>query len=204
MKPREIALCGMFLALAGVVHFLLRFTVVFTGGIQMAVSIAIYCLIALLIPMGLAEASLVGIVNGIVLMVATAAPFPLANIPSHFSGLVSAKLLTDAFKGNERKLSPLKVSLIVGIATTISFLLFIIPAYYGILHLSGLANTAMPVTKGILAGRITFLAYASASFMAIYLPTVIANVIISPILYEALRPGLVRYGFIAESRDEAS
>jgi len=204
LKPREIALCGMFLALAGVVHFLLRFTVVFTGGIQMAVSIAIYCLIALLIPMGLAEASLVGIVNGIVLMVATAAPFPLANIPSHFSGLVSAKLLTDAFKGNERKLSPLKVSLIVGIATTISFLLFIIPAYYGILHLSGLANTAMPVTKGILAGRITFLAYASASFMAIYLPTVIANVIISPILYEALRPGLVRYGFIAESRDEPS
>ncbi len=200
MRSREIALCGMFLALAGVVHFLLRFTVVLTGGIQMAVSIAIYCLIALLIPMSLAEASLVGLVNGIVLMVATAAPFPLANIPSHFSGLVSAKLLTDAFKGNERKLSPLKVSLIVGIATTASFLLFIIPAYYGILYLPSFANTAIPVARGILAGAVTFFAYASASFSIIYIPTVIANLIISPVLYEALRPGLARYGFITEPK----
>lgn len=146
MKTREIALCGMFLALAGVIHFLLRFTVAFTGGIQMAVSIAVYCLIALLVPMTLTESSFVGLVNGIVLMVATASPFPLANIPSHFSGLVSAKLLADLFKAKTQKLSPLKVSLIVGIATTFSLMLFVIPAYYGILNLSSFANTTKPVS----------------------------------------------------------
>lgn len=198
MKPREIALCGMFLALAGVVHFLLRFTVAFTGGIQMAVSIAVYCLIGLLVPMTLAEASFVGVVNGIVLMVATASPFPLANIPSHYSGLVSAKLLADLFKARTQKLSPLKVSIIVAIATTFSLFLFVIPAYYGILSLSSFANTAVPVVKGILAGQVTFWAYLSSSLMLIYVPTVIANIILSPILYEAARPALIRYGFISK------
>jgi len=199
LKTREIALCGMFLALAGVIHFLLRFTVAFTGGIQMAVSIAVYCLIALLVPMTLAESSFVGLVNGIVLMVATASPFPLANIPSHFSGLVSAKLLADLFKAKTQKLSPLKVSLIVGIATTFSLMLFVIPAYYGILNLSSFANTAIPVVKGIMTGQVTFWAYLSSSLMMIYVPTVIANVILSPVLYEAVRPALIRYGFIAKS-----
>jgi hypothetical protein len=92
MNSKEIALSGGLILLAWMVHYLMRFTESITGELQAAVSISVYCLIVLLFRISFLEASVAGLVTGVVLMTATASPFPLANIPSHWAGLVSCKL----------------------------------------------------------------------------------------------------------------
>jgi hypothetical protein len=187
MNNREMAFCLFIIALAGIFHFLMRFTVSFTGEMQATVSIAVYCMIALLIPMSMKEANVVGFVTGLVLMTATAAPFPLANIPSHWCGLLSCKIVADKFRGDKKMLGAGVVSSAVLIAAVVSFFLFVIASYYGILALPDFAREGMPVVGAVLAGKVSFGAFLSESLLKIGIPTMIVNAAIAPVLYSIAR-----------------
>lgn len=190
MNKREIALCLFIISLAWIFHFLMRFTVSVTGELQAAVSIAVYCLIALLIPMSMKEANVVGLGLGLVLMTATAAPYPLANIPSHWGGLVSCKIVTDRLRKDEEKLGAGAVSCAVLIATAVSFFLFVIASYYGILALPNLAHEGMPIVGAVLAGKVSFGAFMSESLLKIGVLTMVVNAIFAPVLYSIARRGV--------------
>ncbi len=193
MNAKEAAICGALIALSWIVHFLMRFTESITGELQAAVSISVYCLIVLLIRMSLLEASVVGLTTGVVLMTATASPFPLANIPSHWAGLVSCKIIADKMRGAEGELRPSSVSIAVLLATAVSFSVFVLASYYGILSFPDLAKGGAGVTEAVLDGRLTFGAFVTASLFKVGIPTMASNAVLSPILYSIASRGMSRW-----------
>jgi hypothetical protein len=79
------------------------------------------------------EACVVGLGTGVVLMTATASPFPLANIPSHWAGMVSCKIVADKMRGGKGELRPSAVLAAFLLATAASFSVFVLSSYFGIL-----------------------------------------------------------------------
>lgn len=187
MNSKDVALCGVLIALAWMAHFLMRFTESITGELQVAVSISFYCLIVLLIRMSLSEASVVGLATGLVLTTATASPFPLANIPSHWAGMVSCKIVADRLRGEGGALRPSAVSVAVLLATVASFLVFVLASYYGILTFPDLAKGSSGVIEAVRDGRLTLGAFATPSLFKVGIPTMVANAILAPILYAIAR-----------------
>ncbi len=187
MNSKEVALCCVLIALAWMAHFLMRFTESITGELQVAVSISFYCMIVLLIRMSLSEASVAGLATGLVLTTATASPFPLANIPSHWGGLVSCKLFADRLRGDGGALRPSTVSVAVLLATVSSFLVFVLASYYGILTFPDLAKGSSGVIEAVRNGRLTLGAFATPSLLKVGIPTMVANAILAPILYAIAR-----------------
>lgn len=76
----------------------------------------------------LSEASAVGLAAGLALATATAAPFPLANIPAHMAGIVSCKIAADKLRSGEGELRPAAVLASVVVATATSFFAFVTPS----------------------------------------------------------------------------
>ncbi|HOO53684.1 MAG TPA: hypothetical protein PLX30_05540 [Methanothrix sp.] len=183
MNSKEIALCGGLILLAWMVHYLMRFTESITGELQAAVSISVYCLIVLLFRISFLEASVAGLVTGVALMTATASPFPLANIPSHWAGLVSCKPFADRMRGEGGALRPSSVSVAVLLATVASFLVFVLVSYYGILTFPDLARGSSGVIGAVLDGGLTLGAFATPSLFKVGIPTMVANAVLAPILY---------------------
>ncbi len=194
MNSKEIALSGGLIALAWIVHYLMRFTESITGELQAAVSISVYCLIVLLFRTSLLEATVAGLATGLVLMTATASPFPLANIPSHWAGLVSCKIFADRMRGDGGALRPSAVFVAVLMATAASFLVFVIASYYGILILPELARGSSGVIEAVLEGRLTFGAFATPSLFKVGMPTMVANAVLSPMLYILARRVISKWG----------
>lgn len=194
MNSKEIALCGILIALAWLVHFLMRFSESITGELQVAVSISVYCLIVLLIRMSFLEASIVGLTTGVVLMTATASPFPLANIPSHWAGMVSCKIVADKMRDGEGKLRLSAVSVAVLLATAVSFSVFVLASYYGILLFPGLAKGGLSMIDAIIDGRLTLGAFVTTSLLKVGIPTIVSNAVLSPILYSLAMRGISRWG----------
>ena len=183
MNSREIALTGLLIALAWSVHYLMRFTGSITGELQFGIAISFYCLIVLLIRMSLSEASIVGLAAGLALATATAAPFPLANVPAHMAGIISCKIAADRLKGEDGSLRPAAVSAAVVMATAASFAAFVLASYYGILSFPELARGGAGIVEAIADGRVGLAAFVTPSLMKVGLPTMASNAILSPILY---------------------
>jgi hypothetical protein len=194
MNSKEIALSGGLIALAWIVHYLMRFTESVTGELQAAVSISVYCLIVLIFRISFLEASVAGLLTGVVLMTATASPFPLANIPSHWAGLVSCKLFADKMRDEGGALRPSAVFVAVLLATVASFLVFVLASYYGILTFPEMARGSSGVIGAVLDGRLTLVAFATPSLFKVGIPTMVANAVLSPILYILARRGISRWG----------
>jgi hypothetical protein len=194
MNSKEVALCCVLIALAWMAHFLMRFTESITGELQVAVSISFYCMIVLLIRMSLSEASVAGLATGLVLTTATASPFPLANIPSHWAGMVSCKIVADKMRGREEELRSSAVSVAVLLATVVSFSVFVLSSYYGILSFPDLAKGRAGMISAIIDGRLTLGAFATSSLLKVGIPTMVSNAILSPILYFVARRGISKWG----------
>ncbi|KUK45046.1 MAG: hypothetical protein WCY97_03140 [Methanothrix sp.] len=194
MNSKEIALSGGLIALAWLVHFLMRFTESITGELQAAISISFYCLMVLLIRMSLSEATVLGLITGAVLMTATASPFPLANIPSHWAGLVSCKIVADRMRNGAKGLRPSAVSVSVLLATAVSFLVFVLASYFGILTFPDLARGSSGLIEAVLDGRLTLGAFATNSLLKVGIPTMVSNAVISPMLYILARRKYIEVG----------
>jgi len=129
-----------------------------------------------------------------VLATATASPFPLANIPSHWAGMVSCKIVADKMRGGEEELRSSAVSIAVLLATTVSFLVFVLSSYYGILSFPDLARGSSGVIEAVRDGRLTLGAFATPSLFKVGIPTMVSNAVLSPILYILARRRISMWG----------
>jgi hypothetical protein len=198
MNTRQIALAGTLLAIVFLAHAAGRFFQI--GGAQLAPSIAIYTLMALLLAPQMAWGPLVGIALavGVLTMVATSSPFPLANIPAHGAAFLLGCWLTKEWGRGSAELSTGKIVSILGIVLLVSWTLFSTITWLGLLP------TGHPLIGrnfdvfGVVTGQGLALWWLFG-FLTIAVPTYIITLILTPLLYRAVRPGLVRQGMIPAS-----
>lgn len=191
ISTRQIALAAAFLALVFIAHAAGRILQI--GGAQLAPSIAIYVIMALLMAPDLAWVPLcfIGLAVGILTMLATSSPFPLANIPGHGLAFLFAAYLAKRFAINNREASTTQVIINLVLTTIISWTLFSLVTWLG------LANTPFSGRDWVRFGANFGKGYAAwwlSGFLGVGLPTMIISVILGPLLYRAVRPALVRQG----------
>ena len=194
MTTRQIALSGTLLAIVFLAHAAGRFTQI--GGAQFAPSIAIYTLMALLLAPQLSWGPLVGIglATGILTMLATSSPFPPANIPGHGIAFLVAAAMTKAWAADGRELPLGKIIAILTVTLLVSWTLFATVTWFG---LTGTGFTQQSFTRMGMSFGQGIVAWWLAGFVAVGIPSWIIGLILTPLLYRAVRPALVRQGMIA-------
>jgi hypothetical protein len=193
MTTRHIALAGTLLAIVFLAHAAGRFFQI--GGAQLAPSIAIYTLIALLLAPQLAWGPLLGIALavGVLTMVATSSPFPPANIPAHGLAFLLASWLTRRASPGGAALSTGTVVGILAATLLVSWTLFATFTWLGLTG-SGFVNQSFN-RFGVAFGQ-GLLAWWLFGFLGVALPTFVIGLILTPLLYRAVRPVLVRQGML--------
>jgi hypothetical protein len=193
MTIRQISLAAAFLAIVFIAHAAGRILQI--GGAQLAPSIAIYVLMALLMAPSLGWGALTGIAlaTGLLTMLATSSPFPLANIPAHGGSFLLAALLTKLLGGDGRELSTGKVIAIVSIVLFVSWTLFALFTWLGLVGTDFTGRTFSRFGTNFGTG---FIAWWISGFLGVALPTWVIALVLTPLLYRAVRPALVRQGMI--------
>lgn len=197
MNTRQIALAAAFLALVFLAHAAGRFAQI--GGAQIALSIAVYTLMALLMAPSLTWGPLLGIALGvgILTMLATSSPVPWANIPGHGGGFLIAAWMAKQFTSLDEPVGLGMQELILSVATNVAWILFALFTWIGISPASGFHERAFErFGLGFGSG---FFAWFLFGFVGVVIPTWIFGLIVLPILYRAVRPALVRQGMIGTS-----
>ena len=197
MSTRQIALAAVLLALVFIAHASGRILQVV--GAQLAPSIGVYVFMALILAPSLGWGPLVaiGLGVGILTMLATSSPFPPANIPGHGLAFLLAAYLTKMYTGNRnRELTTSQMVTIVTICLLVSWTLFSSISWLGLtgsghalLSRNFNAFNALSLGQGLVAWWIF-------GFLTIAIPTLIIALILTPLLYRAVRPALVRQGMI--------
>lgn len=193
MTTRQIALSGTLLAIVFLAHAAGRFTQI--GGAQFAPSIAIYTLMALLLApqLGWGPLAGIGLATGILTMLATSSPFPPANIPAHGLAFLVAAAMTKMWGADYRDIPLGKIISILTVTLLISWTLFAVVTWAG---LTGTGFTQQPFNRlGLTFGQ-GILAWWMAGFVGVGIPSWIIGLILTPLLYRAVRPALVRQGMI--------
>jgi hypothetical protein len=193
MTMRQIALAGTLLAIVFLAHAAGRFTQI--GGAQLAPSIAIYTLMALLLGPQLGWGPLVGIglATGLLTMLATSSPFPPANIPAHGIGFLLAAALAKAASRQARDYSLATMLGILAAALVVSWTLF---AAFTWLGLAGTPFTSQAFNRYGMSFGTGLLAWWLTGFVGVAIPSYVIGVILLPLLYRAVQPALVRYGML--------
>lgn len=195
MNTRQIALAAAFLALVFLAHAAGRFAQI--GGAQIALSIAVYTLMGLLMAPSLGWGALVGIALGvgILTMLATSSPVPWANIPGHGGGFLVGAWLAKRFEKGAAPLGLGTLELILAITTNVAWVLFALFTWWGISPASGFHERAFE-RFGMAFGS-GFLAWFLFGFVGVVIPTWIFGAIVLPLLYRAVRPAMIRQGMAA-------
>jgi hypothetical protein len=200
MSMRQIALTGTLLAIVFLAHAAGRFTQV--GGAQFAASIGVYTLMAMLLAPQLGWGALAGVAlaTGILCMLATSSPFPLANIPSHGIGFLTAAALAKATYRPDREYGLGTMLGILAVTLLVSWTLFAIPTWLGLTtSVFGTANPAFEARQFQVFGM-TFgqgvVAWWLFGFVSVAIPTYVISAILLPLLYRAVQPALVRQGML--------
>lgn len=195
-RSRRIALTVTLLALVFLAHFAGGFTQI--GGAQVAPSIAIYVLIALLLSpqVGWIPLLAIALAVGVLTMLATLSPFPLANIPAHGIGFLSSAALTRRFAPDGSQLGLSRVVLILGVTLVIAWTIFSVCTWYGVppnhpLHGRIFESMGRSFGQGVRAWWIF-------GFLTIAVPSFLIGLVLTPLLYRAIRPSLVRRGMLSE------
>jgi hypothetical protein len=193
MTTRQIALAGTLLALVFLAHASGRFFQI--GGAQLAPSIAIYTFMALLLAVDLGWAPLIGIglACGILTMIATSSPFPPANIPAHGLAFLLAALLTKQLGRGGRELSVPAIIGIAGITVLFSWTIFAVVTWFGLTGSPFLNQTFSRFGAEFGQGIVAWWLFG---FLGVAVPTFVIAAILTPILYRAVRPMLIRQGMI--------
>ncbi len=194
MSTRQIALAGTLLALVFLAHAAARFTQI--GGAQLAPSIAVYALMALLLANQLAWGPLVGIglLCGVLTMLATSSPFPPANIAAHGLGFLTAAFLAKRLAPGGRDLSVGAIVAVMIITTFVSWTLFAVVTWLG---LSGSPFAQQSWSRFGADFGTGLLAWWISGGLGIGVPTAVIGCILTPLLYRAVRPALIRQGMLA-------
>jgi len=195
-RSRKIAIALTLLVLVFFSHFAGGFTQI--GGAQVAPSIAIYVLMALILGPQLSWAPLLAIAlaTGVLTMFATLSPFPPANVPAHGIGFLVAVGLTRVLAPGGAELSIERVVLILGVTLVISWTIFSTCTWFGVPPSHPLHGRSFD-TLGHSFGR-GVLAWWTFGFLTIAIPSFLIGLVLTPLLYRAIRPSLERRGLLPE------
>ena len=190
MRSKQVALTAVLLTGVFLAHAGARFTQI--GGAQFAPSIAIYLLMAyfLATEMKPEEKVAIAFLVGVLTMIATSSPFPPANIPAHGGGFLVACILTTALLSPAKVLSLTRHMLIAFITVFTSWSCFAVFTWLGLIGTSFVSSEFERF--GIDFGR-GFVAWFLFGALGVAVPSLIIALIVTPILYKALRPTLVRH-----------
>lgn len=196
MNTRQIAVAAAFLAIVFIAHAAGRILQI--GGAQLAPSIAIYTLMALLLAPGMRWGALVGIAlaTGVLTMIATSSPFPPANIPGHGLSFLLAALAAKLFGADNRELGLGQIIGIFSVTLLVSWTLFALVTWIGMAGTPFATNEFARFEINFGTG---FLAWWIAGFVGVAIPTWIIGLILTPLLYRSVRPALIRQGMIESS-----
>ncbi len=200
MTMRQIALTAALLAIVFLAHAAGRVTQM--GGAQFAPSIGIYTLMALLIApyTGWGALAGVGLVVGLLTMMATSSPFPPANIPAHGGGFLLAAALAKATYRRGREYSLPAMLGILAVTVVVSWTLFSAFTWLGLTtSLFGTPNAGFAGASrsafGYAVGQ-GYVAWWIVGFLTVAIPTYVISAILLPLLYRAVQPALVRQGML--------
>lgn len=197
MNTRQIAIAAAFLAIVFIAHAAGRILQI--GGAQLAPSIAVYTLTALLLAPSMRWGPLfgIGLAVGLLTMVATSSPFPPANIPGHGLAFLLAAFLSKLFGANNRELNNVKIIGIFTVVLVVSWTLFSTFTWLGLLGSeAGAAFTSREFVRFNIPLGTGFIAWWLFGFVGVAIPSWIIGIILTPLLYRAVRPALVRQGMI--------
>ncbi len=193
MTTRHIAVASTFLALIFLAHAASRFTQM--GGAQATGAIAFWVILALLVGPELGWGSLVGIgiLTGLMLMLATSSPVPpaafLAGAVGFLSSAAVAKILTP--KGRSISMGGIIVDILVTGPITWTVLATVTWLF---LSAGSFGNRNFAV-YGLAIGQ-GYTAWWIFGLLAIMLPSMIFAWIIVPILQPLVYKALVRQGML--------
>ena len=193
MSTRQIALSGTLLAIVFLAHAAGRFTQI--GGAQIAPSLAIYTLMAFLLAPQLGSGPLVGIglAVGILTMLATSNPFPPASVVGHGIAFLIASWLTKAWSRGMADLPMSRMAAILAVTVVVAWTVFAIVTWVGLIGTpfvqQSFARYGVAFGQGIVAWWLV-------GFVSVVLPSLIISLILTPLLYRAVRPVLIRQGMI--------
>jgi hypothetical protein len=195
-RSRRIAISLTLLTLVFLAHFAGGFTQI--GGAQVAPSIAIYVLMALILSpqVGWLPLLALALATGVLTMLATLSPYPLVNIPAHGIGFLVAAGLTRKLAPGASPLSIEKIVLILGLTLVVAWSIFSIGTWYGVppnhpLHVRSFDFMGRPFGQGVLA-------WWSFGFLTIAIPSFLIGLVLTPLLYRAIRPSLSRRGMLPD------
>jgi hypothetical protein len=193
MSTRYIALTGSLLAVVFLAHAAARFTQI--GGGQVAPGIAVYAFIALLLGPELAwgPLAIIGILAGVLMMLATSSPFPLANVDTAAIAFLACCAIAKVAGRGGREIG---LGTILGTATfntLLSWTIFSATTWIG-LSSTGFASRSFKIF-GLTFGN-GYVAFWLFGFVGVIIPTLILSLILVPLLYRAVRPALIRQGMI--------
>lgn len=193
MNTRQIAVTAAFLAIVFIAHAAGRILQI--GGAQLAPSIAIYTLMALLLAPGMGWGALVGVAlaTGLLTMIATSSPFPPANIPAHGLAFLLAAYAARLFSPGNRELGLGQIIGIFSVTLIVSWTLFALVTWLG---LAGTPFTGNEFQRFEISFGTGFLAWWLAGFVGVAIPTWIIGLVLTPMLYRAVRPALIRQGML--------
>jgi len=179
LNARQLGIIVVFLILTYLAHMLGQ--VVQIGGAQLAPSIVVYTLLALLIaPVnGWAVLAIVGVVVGLLTMVATSSPYPLANIPAHLGGFLFASLLAKVRPNRGGAVETGVLATAVVLTTLISWTLFAAGTWFGLRGTEFAARTWERF--GITFGT-GFWGWWLYGLIGVGIPTLLVGLVLSPVL----------------------
>lgn len=196
ITTRQIALAAAFLAIVFIAHAAGR--VLQIGGAQLAPSIAIYALMGLLMAPDLDWVPLlfIGLAVGILTMVATSSPFPVANIPAHGIGFLVAAWFGKRWGEGGRQISFWEQVVALSVTIVISWTLFATFTWVG---LAGTGFTQQEWARFGANLGVGYIAWWLFGFVGVAVPTAIIAYILEPLLYSAVRTAMVRQGMVQQT-----
>lgn len=193
MNTRQIAVAAAFLALMFVAHAAGR--VLQVGGAQLDPSISVFTLMALLMAPSLRWGGLVGIALAIGLLttLTSSSPFPPANIPAEGIAFLLAAYLARRLSPDKREISTVQIIAVYTVTLLVGWTIFALVTWWG---LTGTAFTGTAFERFDIDFGTGFLAWWLFGFVSVGIPSWILGAILTPILYRAVRPALIRQGMI--------
>jgi len=193
MSTRHIALAATFLAIVFLAHAASRVTQM--GGAQASLAVGIFILMGLIFGPELQWGPLlgIGIGVGLMLMLATSTPVPLAALVAGLGGFLIASAIAKATSPGEKAFGLASIEGNVVITAVLTWMILATGTWLG---LSASPFASRNFTGYGLSLGSGYVAWWIFGFLTVMLPSMIVALILTPLLYNAVRPQLIRTGLI--------
>ncbi len=192
MNIRQIAIVITGFVLVYLAHAAGRFTQI--GGAQVAMSIPVYLLMALLLAnrFGWTIHAAIALLVGLLTMVATSSPYPLATLPGHGGPyLLAVYLVRRQLKGAAKEMPVGATLQLAGLTVVLAWTLFAVTTWFG---LAGTPFVSTAFSRFGTSFGTGLAAWYLSGFVGVGIPTLIVTLVVVPLLYRPIGNALAKAG----------